>query len=249
MTGYVEYNLGRVIKEKEKAILVSIDGLDHWFPRSVVIQAGDKLLVAEWFDKKRQQSGAMFSEDNTRRMFLWRHWNTVRKTALVIGLNPSTANASSNDPTIDRLIKTLNKLGYGGLRMVNLFSVISSNPEILLDPKHHETEDADMGLIFGNAICCQEIVFAWGGFKQAGHRAQRVIDFFADGKCFGKNLNGSPWHPQAMMYAGLKPDSGKIRLFKFSDHKFEDNVYDRKERRKKAESLIEQQHKQIGIHF
>jgi hypothetical protein len=129
---------------------------------------------------------------------------------------------------------TLDKLGYGGLMMVNLYTVISADPAILKTDSFKDDEDRDMGIIFGYSLGCQEIIFAWGAFEEAKERSKRVIDFFTDAKCFGKNKDGSPWHPMAMLYAGLKPDSSKIKLFKFSTHKYENNIYDRKTRKKKG---------------
>jgi hypothetical protein len=241
MSTFIEYKI-RFVKESEKgkAWLVAIDGIEYWIPKTVctISETQDTILIAEWFDKKRIQSGAMFSEDNKHRYYLWRTWDKTKKIAMVIGLNPSTANANKNDPTIERLNITLARLGYGGLMMMNLFTVISSDPEILLDEKVRQNENADLGLIFGYALGVQEIIFAWGGFDQAKGRAKRVIELFVDAKCFGKNKDGSPWHPMAMMYAGLKPDSSKIQLFKFSDHLYENNIYDRKVRRQSGKKKV-----------
>ncbi len=257
MDKFVEYDIiYKKESEKGKAWLVVIDGLEQWVPKSQVKinETQDKILISEWFDKKRLEAGALFDDDKKHRFVLWRTWNKRQKTALVIGLNPSTANGTQDDPTINRLKITLNRLGYGGLLMVNLFSVISSDPEILLDKQHQENEKRDLGIIFGYALAAQEIIFAWGTFQEAQARAKKVIDFFVDARCFGKNKDGSPWHPQAMMYAGLKPDSSKIFLFKYSDHTYENNIYDRKQRRQSGKKKIkvipaEFNHKQGEINF
>lgn len=247
MSKFIEYKINfKKESDSGKAWLVEINNLDFWIPKSVckLNESRDTILIAEWFDKKREQAGALFSEDRKHRYFLYRHWDKTAKIAMVIGLNPSTANESKNDPTIERLVQTLAKKGYGGLMMVNLFTIISSDPEILLDPVHRENENADLGLILGYAFGVQEIIFAWGNFKEAESRAKRLIETFVDAKCFGVNKNGSPWHPQYLMYAGFKPDSSKVQLFKFRDHKYEDNVYDRKARRQsgKKKKMVAPEH-------
>ena len=47
--------------------------------------------------------GAVFSNDRKYRYALWRIWNPNKELLLTIGLNPSSANESKDDPTITRL--------------------------------------------------------------------------------------------------------------------------------------------------
>ncbi len=221
------------IQDFPKSYLVNVEGVEHFIPKSVCyLDGNNKIFVQEWFVKKMTDKQAVFSEDNTRRLVLTRLWKKSRKVALCVGLNPSTANGSTDDPTIDLLTRTLSALGFGGLIMVNLFTHISSKPEDLLKPGVMENEEADLGIIFGYALACQEIIFCWGKFEQAKGRAKKVIDFFTDAKCFGVNKDGSPWHPLYCFYAGLV--AANTVLFKFKDHKYEDNKRDAKPRKKKT---------------
>ncbi len=144
---------------------------------------------------------AAFSDCGKYRYLLSRIWSDD-KIAMCIGLNPSNAGSTKDDPTITRLIKTLTHLGYGGLKMVNLYAYISSNPKVL-----HEVPDPlkdNDKWIITTAFGCQEIIFCWGGFKNIDYRAKQMINLFPNGKCFGKTKEGRPWHPLAMMYAGMK---------------------------------------------
>ena len=50
------------------------------------------------------KSSALFSECRTYRYALWRVWDESLDSILFIGLNPSTADESHNDPTISRCI-------------------------------------------------------------------------------------------------------------------------------------------------
>lgn len=147
-----------------------------------------------------ETSGAEFSECRKYRYKLWRIWDKTLPKAMCIGLNPSTANSETNDPTINNLISMLKKLGYGGFYMMNLFAWISSKPEVLLvvaDP----VGDNDNKLKEVNAIC-DDVIVCWGNFKQADYRIKQVLPTYPNAKCFGFNKNGTPMHPLALMYNG-----------------------------------------------
>lgn len=145
-------------------------------------------------------SGAEFSTCRKYRYKLWRIWNENLPKAMCIGLNPSTANTDSNDPTIDNLKRILSKLGYGGFYMMNLFTWISSKPEDLLicgDPLgDNENKLKEVASI------CDDVIVCWGNFKQAKDRIEKVLPDFPNAKCFGWNKNGTPCHPLALMYNG-----------------------------------------------
>jgi hypothetical protein len=222
-----------------KAWLVEIDDMDYWIPKSVCTlnEFKTEIAIQSWFDQQRLTAGAMFTEDRTHRLVLWRKWGNG-PMAMVIGLNPSTANEQKDDATIERLKKTLAKQTFGGFYMVNLFTVISSDPEILNDEKNRQDEQRDLGIIFGYALACQEIIVAWGAFPHAKQRGAKVLEMFPDSKCFGVNKDGSPWHPQYLMYAGFKPDQ-LVWLYKYREHKYENNVYGKKKDRTKRKKVIE----------
>jgi hypothetical protein len=162
-----------------------------------------------------------FSECGKYRYLLTRIWNDELPYAMCVGLNPSTAGSKDkngnekDDPTITRLIASLQYLGYGGLKMVNLFGLISSKPEALT--AHPNPYGNNEFWISTTAYTVQDIIFCWGGFKQAEFMAKKMKATFPDAKCFGKNANGSPWHPLAMMYAGIQ--TNQCKLLKFKDAK------------------------------
>ena len=144
----------------------------------------------ELFENK---NGAEFSQCRKYRYALWRIWDESKPLVMFIGLNPSTANEDTNDPTIRRVIRFAKDWGYGGVYMMNLFAIISSKPEILItcsDP----IGDNDKWL-FNIYLKCKDAVFAWGNFKEAEHRAKEVGDRFKYATCLGINKNGSPKHP------------------------------------------------------
>lgn len=110
-----------------------------------------------------------------------------------IGLNPSTANELKNDPTIRRVMGFAQGWGFGGVLMLNLFGLVSSNPKALLAEPDPLCEN-DIW-VMQNANACAEIVFAWGAFKVARERGKYFASLFPEAKCLGHNQDGSPFHP------------------------------------------------------
>ena len=76
--------------------------------------------------------GATFSKCGTYRYELWRIWNDQLPKVLFIMLNPSTADANTDDPTIKRCIDFAYHWGFGGLYVGNLFAYRSTHPKDLL---------------------------------------------------------------------------------------------------------------------
>lgn len=158
------------------------------------------------------EKGAEFSSCGKYRYALWRIWDESKPIVMCIGLNPSNANRDKDDPTIRILIDTLIELGFGGLRMMNLYALISSKPEVLSSSPDPIGENDKW--IETVAYTCQEIIFCWGSFKQCYYRAKVMRKLFPDAKCFGKTSNGSPLHPRALHYKGIKPID--VRLLRFN---------------------------------
>eukprot|EP00092_Neocalanus_flemingeri_P042537 GFUD01046536.1.p1 GENE.GFUD01046536.1~~GFUD01046536.1.p1 ORF type:complete len:199 (+),score=33.10 GFUD01046536.1:67-663(+) len=76
-------------------------------------------------------TGAVFSKDRLFRYRLWRRWDSSLPWLLVIGCNPSKANADTNDPTIIKVLNFAQKNGYGGILMGNLYAFCETDPETM----------------------------------------------------------------------------------------------------------------------
>lgn len=145
------------------------------------------------FDIPRIEAGAEFSPDRKYRYALWRIWDKSKPLVMFIGLNPSTANESSPDPTITRVINFSRDWGYGGFYMMNLFGIVSSKPQVLLtDPNPLGDNDHWLDKI---SLKCELVVFCWGVFRQARSRAEEVKQRFPGAYCLKKTKEGHPWHP------------------------------------------------------
>jgi hypothetical protein len=139
--------------------------------------------------------GADFSECRNYRYSLWRIWDKSKPMVMFIGLNPSTANEFSDDPTIRRVKAIAKNLGYGGVYMMNCFAYISTDPKSLkINPMSKEWNDNMLTVI---ASKCADVIFAWGNFEvvKSTGRDLELIEMFPNAKALHINKNGSPKHP------------------------------------------------------
>ena len=140
-----------------------------------------------------EDNGATFSDCRNYRYALWRIWDKNKPLAMVIGLNPSTANETKSDPTIRRLEGMVREWEYGGFYMMNLFAIVSPYPEVL--KTHPDPLGDNNGWLQRIEPLCKMVVFAWGNFKEAEERAKEVVEMFPDAYALHINKNGSPKHP------------------------------------------------------
>jgi len=136
-------------------------------------------------------NGALFSECGKHRYRLWRIWDDSKPKVMFIGLNPSTANASTDDATIRTVKAFAKRWGFGGVYMLNLFPFITPYPSEL---QLSGMDDNDRHLIECSQIC-STVVFAWGSFPVARDRAAQVSSMFENPMALKVNANGTPHHP------------------------------------------------------
>lgn len=74
------------------------------------------------------RTSADVSSDGRYRYTLSRTWDTTRPTVLWVMANPSTADASADDPTIRRCCGYARRWGFGGIRVVNLLAIRATDP-------------------------------------------------------------------------------------------------------------------------
>lgn len=130
------------------------------------------------------------------RYSLKRRWDAERGVALWVMLNPSTADACVDDPTIRRCVSFSKAWGFGEIQVVNLFAFRSTDPKRLrreADPVGPENDAA----IARAALEAGLIVAAWGGHDTRG-RADHVLSILRDWnvvRCLGTTKGGHPRHP------------------------------------------------------
>lgn len=126
--------------------------------------------------------GARISPNGKYRYSLWRYWDVQKPVVVWIMLNPSTADADIDDPTIRKCSKFARTWGYGGIIVVNLFVLRATDPRILKTLSPEELTDghnADFFLestIVDHASRGALIVAAWGQNGKLFDRARGVLD-------------------------------------------------------------------------
>lgn len=116
----------------------------------------------------------------------------------VVMLNPSTADATHDDPTIRRCIGFAKTAGAEGLRVVNFFALRSTDPDALAnadDPVGPMNDE----YILTAARESDRTVAAWSAHPFASRRAGVGYDMLrkVDGllECWGTTKDGHPRHP------------------------------------------------------
>ena len=120
-------------------------------------------------------------------------------TLLWVMLNPSTATASINDPTIRRCIGFAESWGFARMVVVNLFAARSTVPSRLKHMERPTGPDNDRHIL-EQARAAKMVVAAWGQHRIARLRAENVLRIITreagqDVHALAFTTNGSPQHP------------------------------------------------------
>lgn len=130
---------------------------------------------------------------------LHRQWTAGDHNVLWLMLNPSTADATNDDPTIRRCMAFSKAWGYEGMYVGNLYALRSTDPEALrtppggIDPVGPENHKHLREM----AAWADLIVAGWGSHKMATPDVVTAA-WKATGKnlwCLGYTKNRSPRHP------------------------------------------------------
>jgi len=149
------------------------------------------------------ERSATFSECRTYRYALNRVWDKSSPNILFIGLNPSKADETIDDPTILRCIKFAKEWKLGRLSIVNLFAFRSHDPKDLLTVKDPIGPKND--LILKKLISKHEtVVLIWGNNGNYLKRNEKVLKLIKNPLCLKINKNGAPSHP-LYLKSNLKP--------------------------------------------
>ena len=120
---------------------------------------------------------AILSADGKYRYRLTRDFGMVGvDTCCFIMLNPSTADAIQDDPTIRRCIGYAKALGCGELTVVNLFAYRSTDPEALYALSKDVAIGPENDRHIAEACNASHIIIcAWGNHGQHMGRANDVL--------------------------------------------------------------------------
>lgn len=151
---------------------------------------------------------AILSSCGCYRLELRRIWDNGLPLLVVVMLNPSTADAEKDDPTLLALFWFARLWGYGGVLVVNLHGFRTSKPSGLfkaavagfdtIGPENHQHVGDALDYAVGTT---RRVLVAWGtGGRELGldaHVASRIRARGLEMICLGRNRDGSPKHPMA----------------------------------------------------
>lgn len=150
---------------------------------------------------------AVISECGTYRYHLTRYWGNGAALLFVM-LNPSTADANLDDPTIRKCIGFAERNGCEGIEVVNLFAFRATDPREL-KRAGYPIGPENNAIIRSTAMDVAErggrIVCAWGANARGLDRADDVVGFLLDD---GHELHAlklldpsTPAHPLMLAYS------------------------------------------------
>lgn len=177
----------------------------------------DRPLVQPTIWERDGGRGALISECGHYRYRLWRLWDDLRPIMVWVMLNPSTADADVDDPTIRKCMGFAKAHHFGGIIVVNLFAWRATNPKELPKVKDPVGPDNDQHILWAcTAPLMCAVVGGWGTNKFAAKRAARVKALIQGGarrhiECF-RETNGTPWHPLYLPYDSPLVKLGPSRL-------------------------------------
>lgn len=148
---------------------------------------------------------ATFSHFGFYRYTLERTWGDGGRIANFLMLNPSTADAEKNDPTVERQCRRVHQWGYDGLVVTNLFAWRSTDPDELLKVPDPIGRDNDRHIL-EQAKRAAIVVCGWGSHKAVAGRGAEVLKALRDTGIVPHALKVTtrePWHPLYIGYSAV----------------------------------------------
>jgi hypothetical protein len=139
------------------------------------------------------RAGAVLSPCRRHRFALRRHSDAGPRVLFVL-LNPSTADESTDDPTIRRCIGFVRSWGFGSVAIGNLFAFRSRSPATLAscsDPVGLGNDNWLTRLRDESSLT----VAAWGNHGRLLGRGAVVRGMFSVSQILGLTALGEPRHP------------------------------------------------------
>lgn len=148
---------------------------------------------------------ASFDRTRVYRYSLTRRWSPGPRLACFCLLNPSTADARRNDPTVRRCIGYAMDWNFDALEVVNIFAFRSTDPAALAQHPDPVGPGNDRAIL--RAVRRAElVVLGWGAHGRLldrGRHVRRLIDNDCEPLCLGTTANGQPCHPLYLAKAEL----------------------------------------------
>ena len=124
---------------------------------------------------------------------------------LYVMLNPSTADAGQDDPTIRKCIGFAQRLGFLALEVVNLYAFRATDPKALKAAGYPVGPDNDLHIRSALARCHRTVVCAWGvnarGLARPAEVLQLIRSVGYEPHALDLCADGTPSHPLMLPYS------------------------------------------------
>lgn len=167
----------------------------------------------DWNDFQDDSGAVICGENSEYRYLLWRIWDRSKPLLGFLMLNPSTADASADDPTIRKCKGFAERGGFGGIIVANQYAWRATQPSDLPSDIKIAEGPLNYSMIITMMRRCEAVCLAWGNYNFKPRRPISDETLYFDALdldcrlvCIGKNANGSPKHPLMPSYKhGLNP--------------------------------------------
>lgn len=160
-------------------------------------------MIIRQFSDERARSSAVYSDCGAYRYALTREWGDGGRLLFVM-LNPSTADERRNDPTVERCERRARALGFGAMRVVNIFAFRATDPRVLRRAPDPVGPGNDR--VLADSVGWSDMVLcAWGAHGAHRGRGDQVEENLRSLTPrlwhLGLTRAGAPRHPLYIGYA------------------------------------------------
>lgn len=160
------------------------------------------------------RGSAHMDRDGRCRFSLRRGWG-AGDHYVFIGINPSTADATTDDPTVRKMIGFVRRWGGGSLSVINIFPVVATDvKQVVFNPFPHMSQGTNYQAWKDTIRTADVVVPCWGNREKLPRDLHPHIDEALNGlrkcgkplKCLGLTKSGDPKHPLMLAYDTLLVD-------------------------------------------
>ena len=158
----------------------------------------DRELGTKWELQPGVGGSAIFSGCGNYRPYLSRRW-AEGEMIMWLCMNPSSATNLVDDATSRKLTRHSQRLGYGGLFLLNVMDYRATDPQQI--PLGVERSNRNLCYIGKCAALSATVVLAYGGLQRRVRwqdYAAAALEACGDAQlqCVLRNADGSPRHPR-----------------------------------------------------
>lgn len=139
------------------------------------------------------EPSAILSPCRTYRYTLTRQWSGGAGTINFIGLNPSTADETQDDPTIRRCTGFAKSWGFARFVMLNLFAFRATDPKEMM--RAADPVGPDNNAHIARHVAINDTVAAWGNGGWYRGRGPFIHDIYPQLMMLRLTGSGHPAHP------------------------------------------------------